>query len=42
VVGFDGISPLQVGQGAAYLEDAVEGAGGKIKLFHCRLEQALG
>jgi len=42
VVGFDDISIFQVSQGAAYLEDAVEGTGGEIKLFHGRLEQALG
>ena len=42
MVRFDDISTLQVCQGAAYLQDAVEGTGGKIELLHGRLEQALG
>ena len=42
VVGFDDIGIFQVGDGATYFEDAVEGTGGEVELLHCRLEQALG
>jgi len=34
VVGFNDIGVFQVGDGATYLEDAVEGAGGEIELLH--------
>ena len=41
MVGFDYIGIFQVGDGAGYFEYAVEGSGGKVELFHSRLEQAL-
>jgi hypothetical protein len=41
MIGFNYIGVFQVGYGASQLEDAVEGSGGKIKLFHGCLEQAL-
>jgi hypothetical protein len=37
VLGFYGITTLKVGDGERQLEDAVEGAGGEVKLFHSRL-----
>jgi len=42
VVSFDDIGIFQVGDGAAYLEDTVEGAGGEIELLHGCFKQALG
>jgi len=42
MVGFDYIGIFQVGDSAGQFEDAMEGTGGKVKLLHCRLEQALG
>jgi len=41
VLRFDGVTVFQVGDGQRQLEDAVEGAGGEVKLFHGGLEQAL-
>jgi hypothetical protein len=42
MMGFNYIGIFQVGNGATQFEDAVEGSGGKVKLFHGCLEQALG
>ena len=42
VLGLDDIRAFQIGDGEGELEDAVEGAGGEVKLFHGGLEQALG
>lgn len=42
VVGFDYFRVFQVSNGAGKLKDAVESPGGKIKLLHRRLKQALG
>jgi len=39
MVGFDYIGIFQVGDGAAYFEDAVEGSGGEVELFHSRLSR---
>jgi hypothetical protein len=37
VVGFYNIGIFQVGNGATYFEDAVEGASGEVELLHCCL-----
>ena len=42
VISFNRITAIEVGDGERQLKDAVEGAGGKVKLFHGGLQQALG
>ncbi|MBA7542887.1 hypothetical protein ES705_35212 [subsurface metagenome] len=42
MMGFNYIGIFQVGDSASQLEYAVEGTGGKVKLLHCRLQEALG
>jgi hypothetical protein len=37
MLGFDGVAVFQVGYSERQLEDAVEGAGGEVKLLHGRL-----
>jgi len=41
VVGFDDVGAIEVGDGSGKLEDAVEGTGGEVELFHSRPQQAL-
>jgi len=41
MIGLDDITIFEVGDGAGKLEDAVEGTGGEMKLFHSGTKQAL-
>jgi hypothetical protein len=42
MVGFNYVGIFQVGDSARQFEYAVEGTGGKVKLLHSRLQEALG
>ncbi len=42
MVGFNNVSVLQVSDSAGQLENAVEGTGGKVELFHGRFKQFPG